>query len=176
MRKLALAAAATVALWSTTANAGVIVADSGWQSDTLTGAGSPTAQSPWTFTTASSALLSVSDGFVTGDTYTLSGDLTGTTTFFAGLASDVQASGSFGSEWLSSSYSKIAVAVGPGTYTFSITGPGQGGIPAGLGVRLDSVRGAVPEPATWAMMLLGFGAIGASMRRRRTIQTTFQMA
>lgn len=26
---------------------------------------------------------------------------------------------------------------------------------------------AVPEPATWGMMLIGFGAIGASMRRRR---------
>jgi hypothetical protein len=25
----------------------------------------------------------------------------------------------------------------------------------------------VPEPGTWAMMLLGFGAMGASMRRRR---------
>jgi len=28
---------------------------------------------------------------------------------------------------------------------------------------------AVPEPATWAMMLLGFGAIGVSMRRRRRV-------
>jgi hypothetical protein len=27
---------------------------------------------------------------------------------------------------------------------------------------------AVPEPATWAMMLFGFGAVGVSMRRRRT--------
>ena len=27
--------------------------------------------------------------------------------------------------------------------------------------------GVVPEPATWAMMLLGFGAVGFSMRRRR---------
>ena len=26
---------------------------------------------------------------------------------------------------------------------------------------------AVPEPGTWAMMLLGFGAIGYGMRRRR---------
>jgi hypothetical protein len=25
----------------------------------------------------------------------------------------------------------------------------------------------VPEPATWAMMILGFGVIGAGMRRRR---------
>lgn len=28
---------------------------------------------------------------------------------------------------------------------------------------------AVPEPATWALMLLGFGAIGFGMRRRREI-------
>ena len=28
-------------------------------------------------------------------------------------------------------------------------------------------QGAVPEPATWAMMLFGFGAIGAAMRRKR---------
>lgn len=27
--------------------------------------------------------------------------------------------------------------------------------------------GAVPEPATWALMILGFGAVGASLRGRR---------
>lgn len=34
---------------------------------------------------------------------------------------------------------------------------------------------AVPEPATWAMMLLGFGAIGFGMRRRRadTVRVRF---
>jgi hypothetical protein len=26
--------------------------------------------------------------------------------------------------------------------------------------------GAVPEPATWAMLIMGFGAIGATIRRR----------
>jgi hypothetical protein len=26
--------------------------------------------------------------------------------------------------------------------------------------------GAVPEPATWAMMLVGFGVVGGAMRRR----------
>jgi hypothetical protein len=28
--------------------------------------------------------------------------------------------------------------------------------------------GGVPEPATWATMIAGMGAVGASMRRRRT--------
>lgn len=32
--------------------------------------------------------------------------------------------------------------------------------------RVDAL-GAVPEPATWAMMLMGFGAIGFAMRRRK---------
>jgi hypothetical protein len=27
---------------------------------------------------------------------------------------------------------------------------------------------SVPEPANWAMMILGFGCIGAIVRRRRT--------
>ena len=31
-----------------------------------------------------------------------------------------------------------------------------------------AVGNAVPEPATWAMMIVGFGAVGASMRRRKT--------
>lgn len=32
---------------------------------------------------------------------------------------------------------------------------------------------AVPEPGTWAMMLIGFGGIGATMRRRRRRQVAF---
>ena len=35
------------------------------------------------------------------------------------------------------------------------------------GVR--SILAPVPEPATWAMMLVGFGAMGVSLRRRRRI-------
>ena len=34
----------------------------------------------------------------------------------------------------------------------------------------------VPEPGTWAMMLLGFGAIGVAMRRRRRVSTLAQAA
>lgn len=32
---------------------------------------------------------------------------------------------------------------------------------------------AVPEPATWAMMLMGFGAVGFAMRRRKLTEMTF---
>lgn len=40
------------------------------------------------------------------------------------------------------------------------------------GVELDNVlyvSGGVPEPSTWAMMLMGFGALGAAVRRRRAV-------
>jgi hypothetical protein len=30
----------------------------------------------------------------------------------------------------------------------------------------SDVASAVPEPATWAMMLIGFGAVGYSLRRK----------
>ena len=36
----------------------------------------------------------------------------------------------------------------------------------GAGLKL-SLSSAVPEPATWAMMIAGFGMIGAMVRRRR---------
>lgn len=46
----------------------------------------------------------------------------------------------------------------------------------GAGILLDNVivtgapvGGAVPEPATWAMMILGFAGVGAGLRRRRAL-------
>ena len=43
-------------------------------------------------------------------------------------------------------------------------------------VSVTAVTGAVPEPATWAMMLMGFGAMGVLLRRRRRTQTLLQAA
>jgi hypothetical protein len=42
-------------------------------------------------------------------------------------------------------------------------------------IRLDAVTSAIPEPAVWAMMLIGFGGIGSAMRRRK-IKPTVQFA
>ncbi len=35
---------------------------------------------------------------------------------------------------------------------------------------LDQERGLVPEPGTWALMILGFGAAGAGLRRARSVR------
>lgn len=43
--------------------------------------------------------------------------------------------------------------------------------------EVDNFRiNAVPEPGTWAMMLLGFGAIGFAMRRGRRVKAIPQVA
>lgn len=48
-------------------------------------------------------------------------------------------------------------------FTFGGNAPANGGVVSG---NLTFNHVAVPEPATWAMMLLGFAGIGLVMRRR----------
>lgn len=63
-----------------------------------------------------------------------------------------------------------AYSSGPLTFLF-----GNGGRGA---VAVDNIAfdvrqiatGAVPEPATWAMLILGFGVVGGSLRRRSVLQ------
>lgn len=46
------------------------------------------------------------------------------------------------------------------------------GVPETIYVRFSAISGAVPEPSTWAMMLVGFGLVGGAMRsakRRRRL-------
>lgn len=41
----------------------------------------------------------------------------------------------------------------------------------GVAFEFDTITaGAVPEPATWAMLLAGFGMVGLASRRRRTLE------
>ncbi|MBN8808643.1 MAG: PEPxxWA-CTERM sorting domain-containing protein [Sphingomonas sp.] len=59
------------------------------------------------------------------------------------------------------------------TLSFLSNGTPNGLPPVAL---LDNVSltAAVPEPASWALMIVGFGAMGYSLRRRR--ETALQTA
>ena len=63
--------------------------------------------------------------------------------------------------------------LGPGTYTLVINGNNSG--TGSLGGTV-TIQEAVPEPATWAMMILGFGAVGFAMRRKRKPALISQIA
>ena len=60
--------------------------------------------------------------------------------------------------WLNQDFASLGLVAGQYVYS--------GGSET-LTVNIGQVNGAVPEPATWAMMLLGFGCIGFSLRRQK---------
>lgn len=55
-----------------------------------------------------------------------------------------------------------AMGLTPGTYTYSWPSDS-------IRIEIGNLNAAVPEPASWAMMLVGFGFAGAMLRRRRRI-------
>jgi len=60
--------------------------------------------------------------------------------------------------------------VGMGLQTLSIEGSAQR-----LGTYSGNIVFDVPEPATWALMILGMGAVGFAMRRRPTARVAFDL-
>ena len=55
-----------------------------------------------------------------------------------------------------------------GNWTFDLVG-GRAGNNAQIKLLSVPATGAVPEPSSWAMLIAGFGLIGATLRRRRMI-------
>ncbi|HEX2815778.1 MAG TPA: PEPxxWA-CTERM sorting domain-containing protein, partial [Phenylobacterium sp.] len=83
---------------------------------------------------------------------------------------DFAASATPATTWMHFAGAGTAAITGPVTFEFDFNSFGQ---PAKDFV-VDRVYfaptadvGGVPEPATWAMMLVGFGGLGACLRRRR---------
>jgi len=54
-----------------------------------------------------------------------------------------------------------------GAFTSVFGAPDLTGVNVGF-ARVNAVTAAVPEPATWGLMLLGFGVVGYGLRRRRS--------
>jgi PEP-CTERM motif-containing protein len=71
-------------------------------------------------------------------------------------------------------WTRSTTLIAMGQYTLTIMGnTSDSGALAGTVTILDH---GVPEPATWMMMLLGFGAIGWQLRRRRSTLALAQAA
>lgn len=76
-------------------------------------------------------------------------------------------------------YSGLTAAPTMLTGQFALSGSGfMGGAFGQVAGTLSvtELSAAVPEPGTWAMMLLGFGAVGFSMRKARKAKAVLQAA
>jgi hypothetical protein len=63
-----------------------------------------------------------------------------------------------------------------GSYYLDLTGTGES-VLANYGGSITTIAEAVPEPATWGMMLLGFAGIGlVAMRKRRQGAPSLRLA
>jgi hypothetical protein len=87
--------------------------------------------------------------------------------------SDINAVGDFGE----TPWTHVSVLLGPGTYSIEAGVRNVGDIANGYSPGFDSrlifdnvaVSAApVPEPASWALMIAGFGLVGGALRRRRS--------
>jgi hypothetical protein len=63
-------------------------------------------------------------------------------------------------------------AVG-GTFRVENFVSGNTSTPVTINGTVAAVASAVPEPATWGLMILGFGVVGGAMRRRQTVRVAF---
>jgi hypothetical protein len=70
------------------------------------------------------------------------------------------ANGAGGIGYSGTAFFKFDAGAGMDSFTFNMPGLSN--------AALYSTGVAVPEPATWAMMIMGFGAAGALLRRRRS--------
>jgi hypothetical protein len=142
-------------------------------------ANEPSADTVMFFLDANNAILDVTNGFTTGFSFWYSSSTAATITVYDGLggSGNVLAQinllaqgfdncvGDPGGSFCN--WSPIGVAFA-GT-AFSIDFGGTANQTGFDNITFGSDRpggGDVPEPATWAMMILGFGLVGASLRRR----------
>jgi len=104
--------------------------------------------------------LNLANGTPSGSTTTFGRSLLGDV-----LRTDFGLNGLTGTENSATYIFRTNATTFDGAGTFSIF---NGGSVQGIAFRPTGLGQAVPEPSTWMMMLLGFGTIGLTMRRRRT--------
>jgi hypothetical protein len=126
----------------------------------------------FTFDLTQSTFLRITDGFNDGDQFavTINGVTSDTSpTVFTGNNIFDNWTSVFTDPSIGATYSHMTYLLGAGSYTVTgvaILSPFGSGSAA---IELGGVDGlpAVPEPTTWALMLVGFGGLGAMLRQSR---------
>lgn len=91
--------------------------------------------------------------FSTGNNIRLNGP-------FVGLDSAYISGSSFNATSIFAGQTFATLGLTPGEYVYRSSADT-------ITVRIGGISAAVPEPSTWALMLLGFGAVGYSLRRKK---------
>jgi hypothetical protein len=176
MKSVLALGTALVLAFAAPASAATLTVDGGWSLFGFGPTGSAiydvaTETSTYNFTLTENALLNVTDAFDFGDTFSFFNN--GVALASTGTFDSINYTNNADVAFAGTSYAKFSVLLSAGSY--SLTGiataspQGQGG----AFVQLASVpAAAVPEPATWGMMLVGFGVVGAGMRRRKSVVVT----
>ena len=104
------------------------------------------------------------------DVFMSSGSSSALQTFSAPVSSNTTpfGLGPLWDHWSAFNYSFVANS-SSATIDFMQTAATTGSGDTGLDKVSIALSGGVPEPATWALMVGGFGALGAVLRRRRTM-------
>lgn len=169
MKKLVAALAATAAFYAAPASAAVLAVDGGWTNFYFDETGTPiydatSGDLSYTFELTGSATLKITDAYIVGDVFEF---------FLNGVslgATSAPGSGPATSDpdvaYASGYYSRGTYALGAGSYTLTgiVT---NSPVDSGAGFLELESGAAVPEPASWGMLIAGFGLIGSALRRRQ---------
>lgn len=147
--------------------AATLVQDDDWSVILFHGVGEPildgvTSEPVFNFTVVGSGLLRITDALALGDRFqlTINGIVQAPTSIPGVGPILVDADLAYNSGY----YSRGAYKLAPGNYT--VTGIATVS-PFGIGNAYIGLTTAVPEPATWTLVITGFGVAGFTMRRRR---------
>jgi len=175
MKKVLMAAALAVGLAGTSVEAATsYTVDSGWANFSWSGGvGTFSDQGGFDITLASDSTLTLVDTFAYGDMFEvwLDGISQGTT---SSVADYDPMNFSSPDTALTMGFSNGTFVISAGTYLLDFSlfqdardASGEPYSNGGAYFRIDTgVQGGVPEPATWLMMIMGFGVAGMAMRRR----------